>query len=114
MQPHDALSRFQSFSLALVSLLALFLSFVTLLLFLQSLTYRFLRREDQRPAMRETNDQRFFLFSLLPSLLFFFSLLTKSFPRHDGGRCTEQGKQYNTVGLIFTRLGIAAIVCDVM
>ncbi|KAL0105819.1 hypothetical protein PUN28_015916 [Cardiocondyla obscurior] len=32
------------------------LSPVTSLLFLQSLTYRFLRREDQRPAMHETND----------------------------------------------------------
>lgn len=61
---NDALSRFprlfRSFPFSL--LFSAPLSFVTsLLLFLQSLTYRFLWREDQRPAMRETNDPRFFL-----------------------------------------------------
>lgn len=58
--------------------LSLYLSFVTSLLFLQSLTYRFLRREDQRSAVRETNDPRvssfFFPFC-------FFLLEAKSFPR---------------------------------
>lgn len=80
----DALSRFLRLSrwfctLALASSLSLSLplSFVTSLLFLQSLTYHFLRREDQRPAMRETNDPRFLNFSF-----FFFSISVSLFERN--------------------------------
>lgn len=88
----DALSRFLRLSrwfctLALASSISLLLTFVTSLLFLHSLTYHFLYREDQRPAMRETNDPRFLNFS------FFFSSVSlferNRFHGRVKGRCIE-------------------------